>query len=280
MRETTVFKSEEGKQIILSLVDGLLAGVPFDYKKRVVATSFGRTALIEAGDEALPPLVLLHGSCSNSSMWFGDMERLSKDFHLYAVDVIGEAGGSDENRLNHKTGDYADWLGEVLDALGHEGASFMGNSYGGWLSLKFAVTYPERVCKLVLLAASGITATKPSFLIRSALLLMRGKRGQEALNRMIFHMKQLPEEVIRISNIITANFNPMITALPVFSDEELSRLTMPVLYIAGEKDCTVDAGKTEGRLQKSIAGVQTYLLKGGGHVVMGVPDEVMPFLTA
>jgi pimeloyl-ACP methyl ester carboxylesterase len=279
VRETTVFKSEEGKQIILSLVDGLLAGVPFDYKKRVVATSFGRTALIEAGDEALPPLVLLHGSCSNSSMWFGDMERLSKDFHLYAVDVIGEAGGSDENRLNTKRG---------TTRTGSERSStrWAMREHRSWgIPMGMAVAEIRRDLSGTRMQTCparrfGHHRDETFFSDPVGAASHAGKRGQEALNRMIFHMKQLPEEVIRISNIITANFNPMITALPVFSDEELSRLTMPVLYIAGEKDCTVDAGKTEGRLQKSIAGVQTYLLKGGGHVVMGVPDEVMPFLTA
>jgi pimeloyl-ACP methyl ester carboxylesterase len=73
-----------------------------------------------------------------------ELSALSGRRRVYAVDIVGEAGNSADNRPPLRTDAYADWLGEVLDALGHDSAAVVGNSLGGWIALKFAVTYPQR----------------------------------------------------------------------------------------------------------------------------------------
>jgi len=43
----------------------------------------------------------------------------------------------------------------------------IGNSLGGWMALKFATAYPERVSRLVLLASAGLAPIRPRFLLEA-----------------------------------------------------------------------------------------------------------------
>ena len=66
----SVYKSDVQKQSFRAVYNGFLGGMPFI--KRTVQTPYGETFLLEAGEAANPPVLLLHGSCSNSAFWFGD----------------------------------------------------------------------------------------------------------------------------------------------------------------------------------------------------------------
>ena len=145
-----------------------------------VNTAFSMTYVLEAGDPEKPPVVLIHGSCSNSAAWFGDIPVLSEDYHVFSVDIVGDAGNSEENRLDQKTEEFENWLKEVLDGLGIDKAVLIGNSLGAWISLRFAAAYPEKAEKLVLIAPSGITPTNASFVAKTILYLMLGRQGQKS----------------------------------------------------------------------------------------------------
>lgn len=278
MKNKRVFKSEESKQRVLSHYKNLLNNLTVAYQERFIDTSYGKTYLLEAGNKDNPTVFLFHGSCSNSAMWFGDIPTLSKDYHVFSVDIIGEAGNSAEKRLDLKGDDYAKWIYEIYNTAGIKNATLIGNSYGGWLSLKFAVNYPECVEKLVLIATSGITPPKLSFILKSIFYSLQGKRGLKSLNKLVYGTDDIPDEVIEVSNMIMESFNPMLGSLPVFRDEELKKLNMPVMYIAGGKDVTVHADKTADRLKNIIPHTKISLIKDNGHVIYNAMDRIMPFL--
>jgi pimeloyl-ACP methyl ester carboxylesterase len=121
-RDFKVFKSKEGRHRILSYYGGLLDAVSFSYRERYVGTAFGKTYVLEAGETDKPAVVLLHGSCSNSAAWYGDIPVLSERYHVFSIDIVGDAGNSEESRLDQKTEEFESWLKEVLDGLGIEKA--------------------------------------------------------------------------------------------------------------------------------------------------------------
>lgn len=278
MNVKTVYKSAAGKEKIINHYNSLLSQLAVPFKERYIETSYGTTHVIESGDASNPPVFLLHGSCSNSTMWIGDIPILAKDYHVYAIDIIGEPGKSDENRLDLKSDDYAMWLKELCTKLNAQKVIMIGNSYGGWLSLKFATTYPECVSKMALIATSGISPTKLSFVMKSIVYTMQGKKGLDKLNKMIYGRDDVPQEILDVTNMIVDNFIPMMGALPTYTDQQLSRLDMPVMYIAGENDVTVDAEKTANRMEAHIEHAHTELIKDCGHVVYDVMNRVIPFL--
>ena len=97
---------------------------------------------------------------------------LSTQFRIYAVDIIGEAGNSEEYRPDLTSDAFALWMKDVLDALSLESAVLIGNSLGGWMALKFATAYPERVSKLILIASAGLAQIRPQFFADCVKLLL------------------------------------------------------------------------------------------------------------
>ncbi len=278
MKTNSVYKSEEGKRKILEYYKKLLSNIEVPYREKYVNTTYGETYILELGNSDKPSIFLFHGSCSNSAMWFGDLQILAEHYHVFTVDIIGEAGNSAENRLDLSTDDYANWIKEIFDAQNIQKAMLMGNSFGGWMSLKFATVFPDRVSKLVLIATSGITPVKLSFILKSILYTMQGKKGLKKLNKMVYGTDDIPDEVLEVGNMIMENFNPMIGALPNYKNEQLIKLTMPVMYIAGENDSTVYAHKTAQRIKELIPNASIQLIKNNGHVIYNVLDRIMPFL--
>lgn len=279
MKTNQVFKSEEGKKRVLDYYDSLLSNLSVPFKERYIETSFGKTYLIETGKTGKTAVFLFHGSCSNSAMWFGDLKRLSEQYHVFAVDIIGEAGKSAENRLDLLSNEYANWVNELINTLNIKKAMFMGNSFGGWMTLKFATIYPGKVLKLVLLATSGITSVRLSFILKSIFHTIRGEKGLNALNEIVYGNDDIPEEAIEFSNLIANNFNPRLGSLPNFTDEQLRKLTMPVLYIAGENDNLLNTSKNVKRIEEIIPHALINIKKNTGHVIYDVMNEVLPFLS-
>ncbi|HPJ89089.1 MAG TPA: alpha/beta hydrolase [Thermotogota bacterium] len=278
MATTAIFKSEEGKQKILGVYDLVMSSWAVEYKDRFIDTAFGRTHLIECGDESKEAVLLFHGSSSNSLMWLADMTQLSKDFHVFSVDILGEAGKSEEVRLDLHNAEFSEWVKDLLKRMNIDKSALIGNSYGGWVALKFATVYPEMVSKIVLIAPSGITDVKASYMETLMSCVMKGPEGMLEMNRLIYGTDKLPQQVVDFTNLVMENFNPITEALPLLTTEQLSRLTMPVMYIAGENDIIFDSKQTAEILSNTCEKVTNRIIANNGHVVYNTMELVIPFL--
>lgn len=274
MSTQQVFKSEESRNAIRTRYNQILSAFPF--QKRYVETTFGRTFFLEAGDARNPPLVLLHGSCSNSAFWFGEISALSSTYHVLAVDILGEAGNSAENRLELDSEDYADWLAEVFGACAIEKSVVMGNSLGSWMALRFATKFPERVAKLILLAPAGLSGINVEFLEKAKKLAQQ--EAPISIDSSITQGTQLPKEVEEFIILIFQGYNPITDELPVYTDEQIRRLTMPILFVAGEEDVMLDTAAAAQRLGQLIPDAEIHLLPGTGHMIINALAYVFPFL--
>jgi len=70
-----VYRSPEGEKIIMALYDEALARWPVPSQAQHVPTRHGETFVIACGDPNAPPLVLLHGSGTNSAALAPDGRR-------------------------------------------------------------------------------------------------------------------------------------------------------------------------------------------------------------
>lgn len=124
----------------------------FDGVGRQLVAADHQTNYHEAGSG--DPLVLLHGSgpgVSAWSNWSKVIPDLAKQFRVVAPDIagFGFTEFKPENRYDIKL--WTKHLLGILDALEIQKASFVGNSFGGALSIAIALFKPERVSNLVLL---------------------------------------------------------------------------------------------------------------------------------
>ena len=279
----SIYRTQEGRAAVRAAYAAILENWPVPERTHHLATRHGETFVISSGPVDAPPLVLLHGSASNSAMWLGDVAAWSQHFHVHAVDVIGEPGLSAEGRPALASGIYAEWLTDVLAGLEIDRAAFVGVSLGGWLGLDFATHKPERVEKLVLLAPGGVGRHK-NVLVWALPLLMLGKWGRERLLRRIggAHISaQVSAKARRFAafmHLIHTHFRPRTERLPRFSDSDLDRLTMPVLAVLGGRDVFIDSAGTRGRLERHVRRLDMRYLPEGGHFLPGQTGPILQFL--
>jgi pimeloyl-ACP methyl ester carboxylesterase len=115
-----------------------------------------------------PVIVLVHGITSTSATWERVMPTLAKRFTVIAPDLLGH-GGSAKPRGDYSLGAYASGVRDMLIALGHERATFVGHSLGGGVAMQLAYQFPERCERLVLIDSGGL-GSEVNLLLRMATL--------------------------------------------------------------------------------------------------------------
>jgi pimeloyl-ACP methyl ester carboxylesterase len=125
-----------------------------------------RVAYRQAGSG--PVLVLIHGITSDSGTWRRVMPYLARRFTVIAPDLIGH-GASAKPKGDYSLGAHASHVRDLLVALGHESATFVGHSLGGGIAMQLSYQFPERCQRLVLVDSGGL-GREVSVLLRAATL--------------------------------------------------------------------------------------------------------------
>jgi pimeloyl-ACP methyl ester carboxylesterase len=102
-----------------------------------------------------PVLVLVHGITSTSATWANVLPYLAERFTVIAPDLLGH-GESAKPRGDYSLGAYACGVRDLLIALGHERATFVGHSLGGGVAMQLAYQFPEQCERLVLVSSGGL----------------------------------------------------------------------------------------------------------------------------
>ena len=100
-------------------------------------------------------LVLVHGITSTSATWATMLPYLAERFTVVAPDLLGH-GESAKPRGDYSLGAYANGIRDLLIALGHERATFVGHSLGGGVAMQLAYQFPEHCERLVLVGSGGL----------------------------------------------------------------------------------------------------------------------------
>src|SRR4051812_21428263 len=102
-----------------------------------------------------PVVVLVHGITSTSATWADLLPSLAERFTVIAPDLVGH-GESAKPRGDYSLGAYASGIRDLLIALGHERATFVGHSLGGGVAMQLAYQFPEHCERLVLVSSGGL----------------------------------------------------------------------------------------------------------------------------
>lgn len=278
MKKTYAFKSLEGREAVIKAYEGLLNNIDFDYEKLYIKTRFGKAFILAAGEITKPVLILLHGSAMNSIMWAQDMKEYAKNHRVYAIDIQGEPGKSNGEQLSLHNSDFEDWLSDIFIGLSIEKASIVGISLGGWIALKFAITNKEKVDRLVLLCPAGIGAQKVSFAFKSLFYMLLGEKGLDKIYKKVNGDKNVPKAILDYQKLIGRNFNYRKETIPLFSDDDLKKLTMKSILFVGKKDIMIKSLKTIERYEKFVPNGKINLLPDSGHTLINLTNEIIEFL--
>jgi pimeloyl-ACP methyl ester carboxylesterase len=280
---SNIYKSSRGEQLVRDSYFEFLKHWPVPNQQLRVPTCEGETFVIASGDEHAPKLLLLHGGAANSAMWIGDIVSWAKHFRVFAVDMIGEAGLSAHSRPLLSLEAHALWLDDVLQSLNIDRASVVGVSLGGWLGVDYATRRPNRVEKLVLLSPGGIGSQKLAIIFKLLPLRLCGNWGARKAREIV--LGALPNDpspeiqrFMRFVTLIHENFIPRLVKIPVFNDEALRRLRMPVMAILGGKDVLLDSAETKRRLELCVPLSEVRYYPDAGHFIPKQTTEILNFL--
>jgi pimeloyl-ACP methyl ester carboxylesterase len=102
-----------------------------------------------------PPVILLHGAGDNALDWRWVMPALAATHRVYAPDLPGSPDSA-RPAAGYSPAFFERFVASFLDALGIGRAAFVGNSLGGLVALRLALSEPARVGALVLVDSAGL----------------------------------------------------------------------------------------------------------------------------
>jgi HOMODA hydrolase len=144
--------------------------------RHVETPSYGRIRIAEAGPKDAPAILFQHGIGGHLEAYSKNLVALSDEFRCIAFDYVGH-GLSNRKAMEYTPPVLAEQTRELMDALGIHKAHLSGESLGGWVSGFFAVTYPQRVERLMLNTGAGIPIISDKGRADMADLMERSKKA-------------------------------------------------------------------------------------------------------
>lgn len=235
----------------------------------------------EAGSGDRGTVLFVHGSGPGASGWSnfkGNYPLLAEQgYRTIVPDTMGYGYSSKPERGAFSLDDVAAQYKALLDALGVDRVTVIGNSQGGAIAITMALNYPELVAKLVLMAPGGLE-TRETYMEMEGIKAMIRVLYKEGISketmRKVFRL-QLHDESKITDEVIEERFQVAMTQhkdniarIHVANQEDrLPEVKCPVLCFWGANDkfCPPSgASKIASRCPNS----RTMLISSCGHWVM------------
>ena len=107
------------------------------------------------GDEAKPPLILIHGTRDHARSWDRTVEALVDRYCVYAPDLRGHGDSEWAQGGTYSIIDYALDIHALGEAIGRAPYTLVAHSLGGGIALQYAGTFPEKVTQVVTIEGLG-----------------------------------------------------------------------------------------------------------------------------
>lgn len=180
------------------------------------------------------PIILLHGNGGSHRLFHKLIKLLETNYTVYAIDSRDHGYSTKVEELNYRT--MAEDIAEFIRVLGIEKPILYGFSDGGILGLLIASKYPMLLSKLIVSGAN----LNPDGIVK------RWDRLFRLLYRITKNRKLL-----------------LMNTQPDIRPEELHRITIPTLVLAGSRDMITREHTL--MIAENIKGSILQILKGEGH---------------
>jgi pimeloyl-ACP methyl ester carboxylesterase len=265
-----VFKSKKEKTQYINSYNKSLQLWQVPYKEEYVATRYGKAHIIISGPKEAKPLLLLHGMDASSTMWFPNSAALSKNHRVYAIDFLTEAGKSEFKGNSLTSDEIVNWYTEIFDYYKFKNFDIIGASRGGWIATLLAIQKNSKIDKLVLISpAQTFDGVDQKGKASSALFLKffpNKKKFKKTLDAFSYYPKKI--DTIYKKQFYLANkyskSNTGFLQMQPFSDDDLKKITIPVLVLIGDHD-VINSEKSLLRANEFLSNDKTETIKDAGH---------------
>jgi pimeloyl-ACP methyl ester carboxylesterase len=263
--------------------------VDWSAHQRWVAVADRPVNVIEMGEG--PAIMFVHGLSGSWPNWLEQLPVFARGHRVIAVDLPGFGHSPmPDDRITISA--YARILDGLLETLGVNAATLVGNSMGGFVSAELAIACPQRVERLVLVSPAGISTYKHPFMSRGARVARRlrpllaaqtgwvaahadavasrpGLRAR-ALDGVARHPSRLPGPLA--AEMLRGAGKPgFVEGLEAIVDYDfrhrLPEVVCPTLIVWGDRDRLVSVRDADV-LEQLIPGSRKVIFEDTGHMAM------------
>ena len=255
--------------------------------RRFVEIEGRQVNVVEIGSG--PPLVFVHGLGGSWTNWLENICEFARDHRVIAFDLPGFGASESPRGQPISIAGYARTLHGLFEALAVGRAPLVGNSLGGLVSAEFTLTWAERVERLGLVAAAGLSISRlpiepalralvplervVSFcgtLIaeRSVPLARRPRLRRLLLWHAFAHPERLPAEITAevIAGAGRPSLLPGVRAMSAYPNRDrLGEIACPTLIVWGASDRLVPLRDAD-EFERRIPGARKIVYPDTGHV--------------
>lgn len=216
-----------------------------------------------------PAVLVLHGWGGSSDSWKKVTEILSGEgFQVIVPDLPG-FGKSKTPPETWGVLDYTKWVNDFTDFLNLERFFLIAHSFGGRISIKFAINYPGKIKALILCASAGI---KPKPGLKTKIIYWLSRIGNAVLTPQIFvRLKEGLRNIfyifLRHKDYVKAKGNMREIIKKVLDEDlidDLSKIKIKTLLVWGEQDKLVPI-KYASIFKEKIENSELVILPKVGH---------------
>ena len=173
------------------------------------------------------PVVLLHGGLANSDYWGEQVAALAKHHKVIVIDSRGH-GRSTRDERPYSYDLMSDDVVALLDHLKIKQADIVGWSDGGIIGIDLAIRHPTRVNRIFSFAPNTKTSgVKPDTEKNPVFASYIERAGNEYRK-----LSKTPDQY----DAFVDQIGHMWATQPSWSDEDLKKITTPVLIVDGDHD--------------------------------------------
>ena len=244
-------------------------------------------------------IILIHGIPSSLTEWDSlSQELLSKNYSVAAVDLLGHGDSLKPTDYKSYTADNAyvffqNWMKSLQIKTP---VVLIGHSFGGYLSVRYALDNPDKVCKLILidpfLSFEQILGVSRFFLSYPALLALFIRLAPLWFFKLIIRAENLMIKDLRLKSTLPKNkltrmaadykrCSPGVVYFPRSVNDKstkYSELKMPILLIWGNKDTTLSTTWFEKLIDK-LPNLTFHVVNAGHYPHQTNNVEVNTYIT-
>ena len=223
----------------------------------------------EVHGDGAPQVLLIHGWLTSRAVWAEVADLLAAAQPVLVPDLVGfgDSGGEAPSELQPQV----DELLALLDDLGIDRIHVAGHSMGGGIAQLLAVTAPERVASLTLVApvpASGFPLPPEIYAQFESI-----GGNAEALQGFLTPQFADPERVpLFVDEAMKASVESAKNSLAAWTScsfaAGLGAIQVPTVVVCGAKDPFLTAEVLQPAVVDAISGARLETLDSGGHYVL------------
>jgi len=241
------------------------------------------------------PLVLLHGWGLHSGVWKIILPALEKNFHCYAVDMLGHGESQASSNKSFSLVNIRSELHDLINSIHSNNIILLGWSLGGLVAVDYLKNHNEKIKKLILVTSNACFCKKENWQhgLDGSVLENFSQQLEQDYKKIVdkfmalqmFGSDGYKQGLKILKHSIASRPEPSMASLreglKVLKETDfrtsLNHISQPTLMITGEHDRLMPYQAAEA-MQPLFKKADCHMIKGAGHApFISHPTE---FITA